>query len=298
MNKQFLDKDGLQIVAEKVNEAREVGAGAMALAQEVSETSTIAFTGTFAQWNALSAGEKAKFAGHIVNITDDTTDVPNAVRNPDWSRAISVNFAQLAAGYVCPEDGIIIIQVASTDSSVFVTVNNKNICVNNMNQYAAATVAVGTGDIVKSTVTCQAGFIWFIPYTTSLVTTEPTNYSTIEQFTGKFWIDGKPIYRKVHTETVNTYIDDDRRRNIKSICANGVDTLIAGDGYTELLTATVGQGTSYKLGNMSISSDLLFQTSVNMQCYLGEVTTTFTSRTDWGVTSVKFVVWMEYTKSN
>lgn len=34
MDKQFLDKDGLEIVRDKVNEARETAAGAMALAQQ------------------------------------------------------------------------------------------------------------------------------------------------------------------------------------------------------------------------------------------------------------------------
>ena len=34
MSKQFLDKDGLEIVRDKVNEARETAAGAMALAQQ------------------------------------------------------------------------------------------------------------------------------------------------------------------------------------------------------------------------------------------------------------------------
>ena len=129
-------------------------------------------------------------------------------------------------------------------------------------------------------------------------TYESGEYSTNETTTGKVWIDGKPIYRRVVVQTVNTYTDADVRRLITANISSNIDTLVSGDGYAEILTATVGTGTSFKLGNMTISSDLVFQSSVNMNMLDDVVSINLMTRTDWNVTSVKFVAWIEYTKAD
>lgn len=248
MNKQFLDKDGLQIVAEKVNEAREVGAGAMALAQEVSETSTIAFTGTFAQWNALSAGEKAKFAGHIVNITDDTSDVQNAVRNPDWSRVVDLTTHTFSTdAYIVPEDGIFIVcrlRPVSSDvtSTMFVNGNlfiqSKSPTTGNADVNSNTCIPVAKGDSITIDNPRVQDPVYFVPYKTEIVITEPVNYSTSEQFTGKYWIDGKKIYRRIiHDTLTNPTVLGDRRTFIKEYSFYA-DNVINVGGYVVITSAT------------------------------------------------------------
>ena len=53
MSKQYLDKDGLETVRDKVNEARETAAGAIGLAQSVSEklSNKIGYLGKELQYN-------------------------------------------------------------------------------------------------------------------------------------------------------------------------------------------------------------------------------------------------------
>ena len=105
MSKQFLDKDGLDIVAEQIN----------------LKPST--FTGTTAEWEAVT--DKSKY--QIVNITDDISDATEMVRDPDWSRAIALNQSTILSGYTCPEDGIFIangLQTNTPSSYVKVLVNN------------------------------------------------------------------------------------------------------------------------------------------------------------------------------
>ena len=57
MSEQFLDKDGLQVVVDKTNEAREVAAGSMALAQSVDDKVT-ALEQNVALYNSYSFDEK------------------------------------------------------------------------------------------------------------------------------------------------------------------------------------------------------------------------------------------------
>ena len=203
----YLNEEGLQVVADNVKEAKEVAAGALALAQEVSETSTIAFTGTFAEWNALSAAEKARFANHIVNITDDSSDTVNAVRNPDWNRVVDLKtYTFSTTPYTVPEDGIFVVcrlRPITPDVISTMSVNNKSfISVKGGGTTTAETnsntcIPVAQGDVISIDNPREQDQIWFVPYKTEIVVTEPMNYSTTEQDTGKFWIDGKKIYRKV-----------------------------------------------------------------------------------------------------
>ena len=53
MNKQFLDRDGLETVRDKVNEARETAAGAIGLAQQVNEkvSNKVSYVGKELEYN-------------------------------------------------------------------------------------------------------------------------------------------------------------------------------------------------------------------------------------------------------
>lgn len=53
MSKQYLDKDGLEVICDKVNEARETAAGALGLAQSVSEkvSDKVSYVGKELEYN-------------------------------------------------------------------------------------------------------------------------------------------------------------------------------------------------------------------------------------------------------
>ena len=192
MSKQFLDKDGLDIVAEQIN----------------LKPST--FTGTTSEWEAVS--DKSKY--EIVNLTDDVTDTTEVVRNPDWTRAIVISTSDILSGYTFLNDGIVIMPYVIPSSTATVqatiTINNIPICkpyYNSTNQRPLSIVCpVAKGDIIKSDIAIVANdAVYFVPYKTSIIDNRiPLNYSTTEQFTGKYWIDGKKIYRKVLTGTTSS----------------------------------------------------------------------------------------------
>lgn len=76
MSKQYLDKDGLEVVRDKVNEARETAAGAIGLAQSVSEkvSDKISYVGKELEYNIYSWSD-TKGEGvstyHDITITKD-----------------------------------------------------------------------------------------------------------------------------------------------------------------------------------------------------------------------------------
>lgn len=293
MSKQFLDNEGLQVVANNVKEAKEVAAGALALAQEVSETSTIAFTGTFAEWNALSAAEKARFANHIVNITDDSSDTVNAVRNPDWSRAVSLTIAQLETGWTVPEDGILVgyyVTDTSSDQTKYISVNDVKVSgaysYNSTKNGGNVQVQVSQGDVLSLTTSSSwnnSTDIHFVPYKTETVVTEPMNYSTEEQDTGKFWIDGKKIYRKV--------VDCGGLPN--------ADTKTIAHNISDIDTFLHIEGVANQNNKTSIPINYINPTAIGNSIGLYVNDTDVTIITTTNLTNyVKVYVFLEYTKTN
>ena len=192
MSKQFLDKDGLDIVAEQIN----------------LKPST--FTGTTSEWDAVT--DKSKY--QIVNLTDDVSDATEVVRNPDWSRAVSLTAAQLVSGWTAPEDGILVgyyLSDTSIDQTKFISVNGVKVAgaytSNSTKNGGNVQVQVSQGDALSLTSSSwnNATNINFVPYKTNIIDNRiPLNYSTSEQFTGEYWIDGKKIYRKVLTGTTSS----------------------------------------------------------------------------------------------
>jgi len=238
MSKQYLDKDGLQVVADKVNESKEVASGAMALAEQANENITMTFTGTYAQWNNLSAVDKAKYT--IVNITDDVGDSSMTVRNPDWDNAVSITIAQLDSGYTFTGDGLFVCTI-KPNSGTYAGININGIPVGVVTvdpQRGQIQCPVKESDVVQTTTgtmhTTAEGSAYFIPYTVS-VETVPMNYSTEEQFTGKFWIDGKKIYRKCYEGSITTYTDYGALRQFQTnVDSNSdIDAKIDVEGYMQ-----------------------------------------------------------------
>lgn len=143
--------------------------------------------------------------------TGEWEDVANlsasdVIRNPDWSRAVSYTANNLNGGITAPEDGLFIGYYISAASSVNVVLTVNGVVVSNAVWEAgnwrsdgSFQVPVNKGDIIRAMnvinndVSCS-----FVPYKVDVVDNRfPTNYSTQEQFTGKYWIDGKKIYRRV-----------------------------------------------------------------------------------------------------
>jgi len=313
MSKQYLDKDGLEVVRNKVNEAREVSAGAMALAESISQNVTPTFTGTFAQWNALSSADKSKYK--IVNITDDTSDVQNAVRNPDWSRAVNYTIDELYAGLQMPDDGIFIAVIQNRtktnpgyENRLYVAGKPIGYCYETSNTpepLINCQVPVNKGDSVYLDGVAGAfipyNMLFFVPYKTEVVITEPMNYSTTEQFTGKYWIDGKKIYRQCWDLTLTSYSDSGNRRvHTSAVLKAGVTFISAIGGMYAALqnnSGTLVHTNWFPITNIVASTSMT--ENCNAGCGVspsGDLTVSVTSITtlDWQEAYAK--VWIEYTK--
>lgn len=309
----YLNEEGLQVVANNVKEAKEVAAGALALAEQVSETSTIAFTGTFAEWNALSAAEKAKFAGHIVNITDDSSDTVNAVRNPDWSRAVDLKtYTFSTTPYTVPEDGIFVVcrlRPITPDVISTMSVNNKSfISVKGGGTTTAETnsntcIPVAQGDIISIDNPREQDQIWFVPYKTEVVVTEPMNYSTEEQFTGKFWIDGKKIYRRTYSGPFSSVIPSTtgRQQQLLDITNWNIDECISSYGSYGLIVNSSNTLTQYQFGasGMTGSKELQFSSSVMCNKIRNTANIVISCDDEFTVdVNNNVTITLEYTKSN
>lgn len=104
------------------------------------------------------------------------------------------------------------------------------------------------------------------------------SYSTNEINTGKIWIDGKPIYRKVFTGTLGTTASND--------ISFSIDTLIDEGGY-------VRYGAAYQFpipstfGTQGVNDIRLIKKDAN----------TLTLQYGSNLNSQNYAVWIEYTKN-
>lgn len=127
-----------------------------------------------------------------------------------------------------------------------------------------------------------------------------TTYSTTEQDTGKTWIDGKKIYRRVINETQTTFSDTPQGRRLFYIEPSipNMDSLVQASGkiimrpFGSLEFYGVTLGFAWLGGDLSI----VFASGVFMQpndhFYIDLAT-----RSDSGVTSAQFIITLEYTKN-
>lgn len=184
-NKKYLDYAGLKrVLAKLLPGARKI------------------WHGTLEEWEALAAAERDKYdQAEII----DENDLPEVLRNPDWSRAVSYTANELKGGITAPEDGLFVGSFISAVNATPVLLTVNGVVVSTSTWVSGAwrsdgdfQVPVSKGDIIRAmneihtTINCN-----FVPYKTDVVDNRfPTNYSTQEQFTGKYWIDGKKIYQK------------------------------------------------------------------------------------------------------
>lgn len=118
-------------------------------------------------------------------------------------------------------------------------------------------------------------------------------YSTSEVKTGDVWIDGKPIYRKVITDTITIYNDSGTRR-----------TFTWNDTYFTDKTLVRVYGTYKYNGTTVLSMGCGYQTASNtinysdaVQLYNNTLSLLFFSTVSTGFTKVEIVVVVEYTKT-
>lgn len=128
-------------------------------------------------------------------------------RNPDWSRVVDLTTHAFSIdAYVVPEDGIFIVcrlRPVSTDviSTMLINGNpfiqSKSPTTGSADVNSNTCIPVAKGDSITIDNPRIQDPIYFVPYKSTVVENRiPLNYTTTEQFTGKYWIDGKPIYRK------------------------------------------------------------------------------------------------------
>ena len=158
--------------------------------------------------------------------TNKTPDTPCDL-GADWDNAESITLS--TSDYVAQENGWIVgYGVTSVDGDVYLAVNDilvsRGGCwVGNYTDRCVVQIKVNKGDVVKSSSNFNAQDFHFVPFkkyahfvikaTSGLEETqqdyvlqsllEADSYSTDEVATGKKWIDGKTIYRKVFYSATN-----------------------------------------------------------------------------------------------
>ena len=120
----------------------------------------------------------------------------DVIRNPDWANAVAITAAQLNVGYAAPADGMFVGRwVNSSSAGAEMTINNVAVGVASNNTSGMLQCAVSSGDVIKNNGTTGTSGVSFVPFKVS--GSGGIHYSTDEELTGDFWIDGKPVYRKV-----------------------------------------------------------------------------------------------------
>lgn len=147
--------------------------------------------GTLAEWEALSAEEKAEY--DQAEVIDEYTGVPvvvdkveagnlnpvtsNAVAlhtSPDWANAVAITAAQLYAGYTAPSDGMLVctgvMPAYSTTTRRVISVNGvpvaKGEFANGAFSYDNVQCPVSEGDLIKANM--ESAWVeetrYFVPY--------------------------------------------------------------------------------------------------------------------------------------
>ncbi len=126
-----------------------------------------------------------------------------------------------------------------------------------------------------------------------------TTYSTTEQDTGKTWVDGKPIYRKVSRfENQTGQVGGDRDVFAMNLGITA-DNLIGYGGCVEAVDST-SAGIKYALPMVSMSTNLDLQFASH--CDIVQSTKAivlyvfFQTGVAWFPTTINVDVWVEYTK--
>lgn len=127
-------------------------------------------------------------------------------------------------------------------------------------------------------------------------------FSTTETRVGT-WINGKPLYRKVYTGTVNTYTDSYLRRMISASLSGTSNYIVLRSGGT--IYGTRANGVRYELPlhfGVIIRNGYQWQTTlVKPAPGTGEYTLQFCSRADMGAQYVflgmDYEIWIEYIKT-
>ena len=150
MDKQYLDKDGLEIVKEKVNEARETAAGAMALAQQAIDNVGPARYST-SEWDTGKVwidGKKIYRKTIQTTAPSTGTTFPGNQNSKDVSVGANVDaYINFSAFLNSDNAGTWISSYAVLSSTEFVTIwGRDNTHVSKPNTIA---IAVGTGWVDK-----------------------------------------------------------------------------------------------------------------------------------------------------
>ncbi len=124
------------------------------------------------------------------------------------------------------------------------------------------------------------------PVTSNAVATA-LSYSTSEQFTGAYWIDGKPIYKK----TINFgSLPNNARKAVDHNVAN-IDKIIETKGYANeradfLPLPYSNVQISYVIQVWSTTTQVFAQTGINRTTYSAYITIFYTKTTDTATRSI------------
>jgi len=219
---------------------------------------------------------------------------------PDYANMESTNRITVSDGtWTADRDGFVSAGAQNVTSSVKVSINAKEVfrSYGNSTAFTPVTVLpVKRGDVVLVNASAGGPVCYFIPPVATVPKVINPAYSTTEVDTGKTWIDGKPIYRRVFTETYSIASTTGYAQN--TILTNtGIDKITDSGGYIDYLwngviyNITLGHSTPDMTDpSKTARSSSLFTYNENLVIRIGQ----------YGAANQQsnqnYKVWAEYTK--
>jgi hypothetical protein len=118
-----------------------------------------------------------------------------------------------------------------------------------------------------------------------------SKYSTSEVFTGDYWIDGKPIYRKVITANDLT---TNSNHQWEKLLVSGVDALITAKG---IMARPNDQSNFFYVPYARRASDGTIDYEGDFILYANAVYATFRGSNNYSITNGYYHFALEYTKN-
>jgi len=276
----------------------------------------------YRQLYAVKAGDVIRFNAAVLNMNANTLfyscyfipprQVPapwsaEIAFLPDYANIETTNKVTAATPrWTADRDGFVLVGNTSTSQNNWakITVNGKPIAlwlVVANHGLTNMVVPIKRGDVVElsaesplvsafsvspfTTNSVWAG-VYYIPPVAAVPKVINPRYSTDEVDTGKTWIDGKPIYRRVFTGGVTV----SAHTHLSLTLAVGIDNIIDSGGEIDV----TGTGDFYSVP--STNADAIYNFVRRYASGSGAGSLQLMTKTIYDRTNVPYRIWVEYTK--
>lgn len=226
-----------------------------------------------------------------------TNVVPNKGTGLDWDNAETITLS--TSDYEVTKSGWItcFARTATSGTALYLRVNGVRVAYgsygNNIALYVNAQIEVKAGDKINFEGTVSFQDTHFVPYlhplfikaTSGLSENQQDSvinalnvsrsYSTEETLTGKTWIDGKPIYRKVWTG-LSIGVASGSWQNLSLTDIPSIDTLVKGLA----IRSVTGDKFVYNYVSFRWTNSILSYKSTNAESAMTDIIIEYTKTTD------------------